>query len=115
MLLTLVSDLQRYSDPSSVDKLVAVQEKIDVVKSTMQENIQQILQNQEKVENIEAAAVRLNETSLAFSDGSKSLAQKMFWKKWKMRLLVGGLIISVLIIIIVPIAVTASNNSKSSK
>ena len=32
---------------------------------------------------------------------------------WKMRILIGGLIISILIIIIVPIAVTSANAAKS--
>jgi len=87
-----------------------VQEKIDVVKTTMKENIQQLLVNTEKLEQIENAALHLNNQSEDFKRGTKELSNKMFWKKWKMRLLIGGLVIAVLIIIIVPIAV--SSNSK---
>ena len=101
----------KYADPSSVDKLVSVQEKLDVVKTNMRENIAQILQNTESIERIEAAAIHLNEQAIQFHDGSKSLATKMFWKKWKMRLLIGGLVIAILIIIIVPIAVSAQSSS----
>eukprot|EP01035_Chromulina_nebulosa_P022908 gene22908-29674_t len=100
--------IEKFGDPASVDKLSAVQEKIDIVQMTMKENIQQILQNDEKIQRIDAAALHLNEQSLQFRDNSKSLAQKMLWKKWKMRLLIGGLIIAVLVIIIVPIAVSSS-------
>lgn len=87
-----------------------MQEKIDVVKTTMKENIQQLLVNTEKLEQIENAALHLNNQSEDFKRGTKELSNKMFWKKWKMRLLIGGLVIAVLIIIIVPIAV--SSNSK---
>ena len=71
----------------------------------MKENIQQLLINQENLEKIESAAIHLNEQSVAFHSGSKQLANKMFWKMWKMRILIGFLVTAVLIIIIVPFAV----------
>jgi hypothetical protein len=78
----------------------------------MKENIQQLLVNQEKLENIEQAAIHLNEQSNHFRKNAKQLTDKMWWKMWKMRLLIGGLITAVLIILIVPIAVTSSSSSK---
>ena len=80
--------------------------KVDIVKSTMQENIQQLLLNEEKMERIEAAAVHLNETAGAFQKGAKQLKDEMWWKMIKMRLLIAGLIIVALLIIIVPTAVS---------
>ncbi len=106
--------IARYDNPANIDKVAAVQDKIDVVKTTMKENIQQLLINEEKLERIETAAVHLNEQSVAFQHGAKDLSNKMWWKMWKMRLLIGGLIVAVLLIIIVPVAV-ADSNSKSSK
>lgn len=103
----------RYENPANVDKLVAVNEKIDVVKSVMKDNINDLLQNTEKLEEIEKKSEMLNTQAAEFSKGSKELTTKMWWKKWKMRLLIGGLIISVLILIIVPTAV--ANSSSSSK
>lgn len=102
----------RYCDPSNVDKLSSVQEKIDVVKTTMKDNIQQLLLNEEKLERIEAASIHLNEKSQEFRSGSKALNDKMWWKMWKMRLLIGGLIIAVLLIIIVPTAVSMTPSKK---
>ena len=64
---------EKYADPSSCDKLTAVQEKIDVVKTTMKDNIQQLLENSEKLEQIETATVHLNEQSKAFQSNSKEL------------------------------------------
>ena len=84
---------------------MAVTEKIEVVKTVMKDNIEKILENEEKLEKIEASTVVLNEKAAEFSKGSKQLRDQMFWKMWKMRLLIGGLIISVLIILIVPTVV----------
>lgn len=72
----------------------------------MQDNIQQLLQNEEKLERIEEVSDALKTKSIAFQKGSKELSDKMFWKMWKMRLLIGGLVVAILIIIIVPTAVS---------
>jgi hypothetical protein len=101
--------IYRYNNPANSDKITAVQEKIDIVRTTMKDNIQQLLMNQEKMESIETAAIHLNEQSQTFKKSAKQLTDKMWWKMWKMRLLIGGLIIAVLVILIVPIAVTSSN------
>jgi len=97
--------MDKYADPSSFDKLTAVQEKIDVVRTVMQENIQQILINQEQVDRINSSAEHLAEQSLAFKSTTKELRNKMFWKMVKMRLLIGGIIICILVVIIVPIVI----------
>lgn len=69
-----------------------------------------LLINEEKLKGIEAQTEHLNDQAKSFNKGSKELANKMWWKMWKMRLLIGGLIIAVLLIIIVPIAVSNSNS-----
>lgn len=74
----------------------------------MKDNIEQLLLNNEKLEHIEAAALHLNNQSEGFREGAKELSNKMWWKMVKMRLLIGGLIVAVLIIIIVPLAVSNS-------
>ena len=111
--LALVLLVDRYEEPGKVDKLVAVQGKIDVVRTTMKDSIQQMLVNTEKLENIDEATKKLSEQARDFDKGAKSLSDKMWWKMWKMRLLIGGLITAVLIIIIVPIAVASSSSSNS--
>lgn len=58
--------------------MASIQEKLDVVKTVMQENIQQILLNEQKLENIEASAVKLNQQSEAFSTNTKALSNKMY-------------------------------------
>ena len=78
----------------------------------MKENIQQLLENTEKMEKIEEATEHLNDQAAAFQASSKDLATKMFWKKWKMRLLIGGIICIILVVIIVPIVISAQEAQK---
>ena len=75
----------------------------------MQENIQQLLLNEEKLGRIESATVQLGEQSLAFRNSSKSLANKMWWQMWKTRLVIIGVVLAVLLVIIVPIAMTTKS------
>ena len=102
----------RFESPENVDRLAAVSQKVDVVKTVMKENIEEILKNNEKLEEIEEKAKNLDNQAIEFHKGTKDLAQKMWWKKWKMRLLLGFLISSVLVLIIVPTAVANSSSSK---
>jgi glutamate 5-kinase len=89
-----------------------VQSKLDVVKTVMQDNIQQILINQEQVDRINSSAERLTEQSLAFKSTTNELRNKMFWKMVKMRLLIGGIIVCVLVVIIVPIVIMTKSTKK---
>ena len=105
--LVLKAVVDKYASPQTADKLTEVQGKIGAATSVMKENIQQILVNNEKIENIEEQSQALNMQAQAFQSQSTELTNKMWWKMWKMRLLIGGLIVVVLIIIIVPSVVSS--------
>lgn len=111
-LLKDVAD--KYADPAAADQLVAVQAKIDVVKTEMQQNIQQLLINTEQMKHIEESAEELNTKSEEFKKGTKELRHKMWLKNIKMKLLLGGLIIAVLLIIIVPVVITTQGAQSAS-
>jgi vesicle-associated membrane protein 72 len=96
-----------FENPARTDQLESVKSKIEVVKSSMKENIQALLANDDRLERIESATVQLGEQSMAFRNSSKALNDKMWWQMWKTRLIIIAVIIAVLLIIIVPIAVTA--------
>jgi vesicle-associated membrane protein 7 len=104
--MTLFSSF-RYGHHIVDDATEAIKSKIEVVKTSMQENIQQLLLNEEKLGRIESATVQLGEQSLAFRNSSKAVADRMWWQMWKTRLVIIGVVVCVLLIIIVPIAVTS--------
>lgn len=83
-VLSYRSETSGFSD----DKLNGIHGKLDVVRTTMQENIQQILLNQESVDRINSSAEHLTEQSIAFKSSTKELRNRMFWKMVKMRLLI---------------------------
>lgn len=109
----LADNMSKYANPGSMDKLTAVQDKVEVVKTVMKDNIQQMLLNEEKLKKIEESTEHLNEQSEQFKKSTKELQDKMWWKMWKMRLLIGGLVIAVLIVIIAPVAATSSSSSSN--
>lgn len=90
--------------------MATINNKLDVVKTVMQDNIQQLLVNNEQLDRIATSAESLNEQSIAFKTSTKELRAKMYWKMWKMRLLIGGLVIVVLIVIIVPLVVMSKSS-----
>ncbi len=57
----------------NVDRLASVQAKVDVVKSTMESNIQQMLANEEKLDDISENAENLNEQARVFQTRSTAL------------------------------------------
>jgi len=105
--------LSQYGDSSKADALTSVQGKLDVVTSQMKDNITQILSNNEKLEHIEEISVNIKDQAVLFEKNADQLRNKMYWKKIKMWLLIGGLIASVLIIIIVPLTVPAQGSNSS--
>ncbi|CAM9570497.1 unnamed protein product [Ectocarpus sp. 8 AP-2014] len=101
----------KYDDIRNVDRMAAVQDKVDVVKVTMQDNIQQMLANEERLDQISENAENLNEQAKVFQNRSSALRRQMRCKAIKMWLLLALVVIILLIIIIVPIALHAKNNS----
>lgn len=94
-----------FDNPVASEPIESVKSKLDVVTTSMKENIQQLLINDEKLGRIEGATLQLGEQSLAFRNTSKALANKMWWQTMKTRLAIAGVVIAVALIIIVPIAV----------
>lgn len=75
--LLLYPSFRRYANPTGIDQLASVQEKLSIVKTVMKENIQQILLNDEKLNIIDASAAQLNQQSEAFKTNTKALTDKM--------------------------------------
>lgn len=95
------------TDPAHCDKLSAVQTKIDIVMNKMQDNIQLALANTKMMDDIEEKSEDILEKTVVFRRDAKALKDKMWWKMIKMRLLIGFLVVSVLIIVITVPVVTS--------
>ncbi|CAM9251228.1 unnamed protein product [Chrysoparadoxa australica] len=102
--------LNKFDDVRNVDKMAAVQDKVNIVKTVMEDNIQQMLANEEKLESIAVNAENLNEQAQVFQNRSTALRRQMRCKAIKMWLLIGLAVSLVLIIIIVPTALWCKKN-----
>eukprot|EP00599_Poterioochromonas_sp_BG-1_P003628 CAMPEP_0173148854 /NCGR_PEP_ID=MMETSP1105-20130129/9975_1 /TAXON_ID=2985 /ORGANISM="Ochromonas sp., Strain BG-1" /LENGTH=228 /DNA_ID=CAMNT_0014063603 /DNA_START=165 /DNA_END=851 /DNA_ORIENTATION=- len=96
----LLSTCQKYDNLAEVDKLAAVQKKVESVKLVMQENVDIALQNCVKLETIEKAAEELQQQAGVFKRNANELKKKMWWKNIKMKLIIGFIILAILGIII---------------
>jgi len=100
-----------YDDRTKVDKVSEVMAQVDQVKSTMQENIQVVLANTEKMESVEQKTNDLNEQAKVFRNTGKKLSSAMWWKNLKTTLIVGLLVILVIIVILAMLGVFKSSTT----
>lgn len=94
---TIVDD---YDDPASIDKLSAVQAKVDDVKVTMHNNISGMLRNMDKTEQIERDTDDLENQSRMFHKQANDLKTREQWKSWKLTILIAAILIIIITIMV---------------
>ncbi|CAK4077681.1 unnamed protein product [Aphanomyces euteiches] len=99
-----------YDDRTKVDKVSEVMAQVDAVKSTMQNNIQVVLSNTEKMEAVEQKSNDLNEQAKVFRNAGKSLARTMWWKNVKTMVAIGFLVVLAIIILLAVAGVFKSSS-----
>lgn len=95
----LKKEIDKANDPSS-DNISNVQNKLDGVKGKMTENIDQIMANHEKVENLVDKSDNLLVTSNQFNKSAGDLKCQMLKQKWKLILIL-FIIFAIIIAIII--------------
>ena len=70
--------------------------KVEGVKMIMQENIEIALQNCVSLEHIDKQAEDLQAQAGMFKTRAKTLRSKVWWKLCKLRLMIAGVVVSVL-------------------
>ena len=85
------------------EKINNLNSKIDGVKNTMSQNIDNSLKNIVKLDVLEQQSEDLSQQAAGFRDKSKQLKNKMWWKNMKMKIIVGSFVIVILLIIILVI------------
>mmetsp|Transcript_5152 Transcript_5152/g.6711 ORF Transcript_5152/g.6711 Transcript_5152/m.6711 type:complete len:251 (-) Transcript_5152:64-816(-) len=100
---------KKYDDLEKMDKASSIINKVDGVKSQMQSNISDMLKNTEKADSLAEKSDALNEQASVFKKKSTDLRKQMAWKNLKMTLLLGGLVIIILMVILVPLIRRSKN------
>jgi uncharacterized Rmd1/YagE family protein len=105
---TVMQDVcKKFEDPSSVDKTSKILGQVDAVKGQMQDNIANMLKNTEKAEDMAAKSEQLNEQASVFKKRSTDLKKQMQWKNLKMTLILGGVILLIVLVVVVPLIARA--------
>lgn len=92
----LINICKKYDDPTEVDKVYKVQQKINIIKDTMQTNIEQALENCQNLEEIDKQTEELQNLAGVFKKGTNQLKNKMWWKSMKMNFIIGAIVLIIL-------------------
>ncbi|KAJ3094279.1 hypothetical protein HDU96_001749 [Phlyctochytrium bullatum] len=87
-----------------------VQSQVDEVVGIMQENVNKVMQRGEHLDTLQNKTEDLQNSSQQFRKGASAVRKQMWWKDFKMKLILGGIIVAILIIIIVSIVVGTKKN-----
>eukprot|EP00026_Physarum_polycephalum_P020816 Phypoly_transcript_23648.p1 GENE.Phypoly_transcript_23648~~Phypoly_transcript_23648.p1 ORF type:complete len:116 (-),score=16.18 Phypoly_transcript_23648:126-473(-) len=77
--------------------------QVEEVQGIMQNNIDVMLQNHEKVSSIEDKTETMKNNASQFKRNATKLKTGMWWKNFKLQLIIALIIIAVLAVIIIPI------------
>ena len=71
----------------------------------MRSNVNKVLERDVKLGELDARAENLEAASNSFATSAKRVRKKMWWENLKMKLIIGGVLLAILIVIITIIAV----------
>lgn len=75
------------------NKLLEAKSKVEEIKEIMEQNINTMTERGDKVNNLEDKVEDLAKTATDFNHETKTLATYMWWRKMKMQLLIGSIIL----------------------
>jgi vesicle-associated membrane protein 7 len=80
--------MEYYSNAANADKITKLKGQMEEVKSIMITNIEKVLERGEKIELLVEKTDQLNQTAVQFKKKSTGLKQAMWWKNFKLTLLI---------------------------
>lgn len=92
---------QNYDDLAKADKLAGVMDQVDQVKGVMQDNVEQMLQNHEKLQDLEDKADNMRSEAQRFKKGATDLKKQQWWKNMKLMGILGCLTVTVVAVVVV--------------
>eukprot|EP00743_Colponemidia_sp_Colp-15_P000763 GILK01000842.1.p1 GENE.GILK01000842.1~~GILK01000842.1.p1 ORF type:complete len:261 (+),score=44.17 GILK01000842.1:85-783(+) len=99
----------RFDDLRKIDKVHGVIDRVENVKEIMQNNVKKILETHENLEVLEDKTDNLRVSANQFQRSAVDLKRMMYWRNFKLKLVIGLVILAVACYILVPIIVKMSN------
>lgn len=86
-------------NPQELSKLGKVKQEVSQVKNIMLDNIERVLDRGEKIELLVDKTENLRSQADTFHRTGRQLRNRMWWQNLKMKLLVGGVVLGIILII----------------
>jgi len=96
----LKKQMEYYSNGTNTDRILKVRKEIDEVKSIMVENIEKVLERGDKIELLVEKTDTLSHESFTFHSKSKDLKRHMWWKNFKITLILFLVVLAIIYFII---------------
>merc|ERR1712083_484927 len=100
------------NDPNA--RISETRRQVDEVVGVMKNNVAKMMEREDKLNDLDARADRLQDSSIQFASTSRRLEEKMWWENMKMKLCIGGTAAVLVIIIIIVIAVKTKGSGGDS-
>lgn len=91
-----------YEDLRNIDKLHAVNSRVNEVKSVMHKNIEQVIANTDAVEGLEAKTDQMRDTAKFFQKSSKDLETTYASRNMKIKVIFGVLVLILVLYVTLP-------------
>ncbi|XVF32232.1 hypothetical protein REPUB_Repub17cG0063500 [Reevesia pubescens] len=89
--------------PEEISKIAKVKAQVSEVKGVMMENIEKVLDRGEKIEVLVDKTENLRSQAQDFRHNGTQMRRKMWWQNMKIKLIVLGILIALILIIVLSI------------
>ncbi|KAJ9073925.1 Vesicle membrane receptor protein (v-SNARE) [Entomophthora muscae] len=97
--------------PQVTSKTRIIQQQVDEVVGIMQDNVEKVMEKQERLETLNDKADALNDNSMQFKRGANKVRKAMWWKDLKLKIIIGVIVLIIIIAII--LACTLGSKGKA--
>ena len=92
------------------DRISGVQKDIDEIKIEMNANVKKLVSNLEDAESLKIKSDKIKDSAKDFSKGARDLKRLTCWQNFKWTIILVTLIVGILLIIILPIALSGKGS-----
>ena len=99
--------MAKYEADVGSDKISLVNRQVDEVKNVMENNINKVMQNTENLSDVMNKTELMAAGASTFQKRSETIAKALWWRNFKMKLIIGLLVGAILGYIFIPIIIEA--------
>lgn len=105
LLLEPQQEIEQFNVTQPLNKINSINTEINDLKKDMTQSVQTMVSNMNDMEDMAIKSEKIKDISLQFKNDSAKLERKMLWEKYKMKIIIGLVVLTVIIIIIISILI----------